>query len=63
MTSNTRQMKNVIVIGEGLPPRRMDISTPLPPVRAIPAPMPKVEKPFLETLEELEREVRTSDDE
>lgn len=56
-------MKKVIVVGGGRPPRQMDISTPLPPVRAIPAPMPKVEKPFLETLEELEREVRTSHDE
>lgn len=54
-------MKKVVVVGGGLPPRQMDIGTPLPPVRAIPAPMPKVEKPFLEHLEELDRQVRTSE--
>jgi hypothetical protein len=43
----------VVVVGAGREPQLLDISTPLPPVKAVPGSMPRIEKPFLELLDEL----------
>jgi hypothetical protein len=51
-------MKRIVVVGGGKPPRLVDISTPLPPVKVIPGPLPKIEKPFIKMLEEMDKEIR-----